>query len=122
MRGLIGADSTAVEVVDGVVAGTTVANAPDLIISEVANALRVAIHPQRWPVEAARERLEAFLDWPVVIQPCRPLATAALATAADLGLSCYDAFYAVLSVRLDVPLVTADRKLAEAVPGSVLVT
>jgi predicted nucleic acid-binding protein len=122
MRGLVGAGWTAVDVVDGVVSGRTVANAPELIIAEVANALRVAIHPERWSVQDARERLETFLDWPMAIQPCRPLAAAALETAAELDLSCYDAFYAVVSSQLGVPLVTADRKLAAAVPGAVLVT
>ena len=37
------------------------------------------------------------------------------------NLSGYDAFYAVLAEALDLPLVTADRKLAAAVDGSVLV-
>lgn len=122
MRGLIGADSTACAIVDRVARGETVGNAPDLIVSEVTNALRVAIHPERWPVEDARERLETFLAWPLSIQPCGLLAAAALEAGARLGISAYDAFYAVLATELDVPLVTADRKLAAAVPGSVLVT
>jgi len=50
----------------------------------------------------------------------QPLA-AALDVAITTGLSAYDAFYAVLSATIGVPLVTADRKLAAAVPGAVLV-
>lgn len=121
MRGLLGTNAAAIEIIDGVAAGGTVAHAPDLIVSEVTNALRVAIHPERWPVEAARERLDIFLEWPLAIQSCRPLAAAALACASELGISAYDAFYAVLSVELNLPLLTADRRLAAAVPGAVLV-
>ena len=43
------------------------------------------------------------------------------AHAPDLIGPGYDAFYAVLSEMLELPLVTADRKLAAAVEGSVLV-
>ena len=39
----------------------------------------------------------------------------------ESGLSAYDAFYAVLAAGLAAPLVTADRRLAEAVPDSILV-
>lgn len=35
--------------------------------------------------------------------------------------SAYDAFHAVLAHALEAPLVTADRRLALAVPGAVLV-
>jgi predicted nucleic acid-binding protein len=41
--------------------------------------------------------------------------------SADRGLTAYDAFYAVLAEALEVPLVTADRRLAAAVPGALLV-
>jgi predicted nucleic acid-binding protein len=41
--------------------------------------------------------------------------------AATTRLSAYDSFYAVLARALGMPLVTADRRLAEAVPESMLV-
>jgi predicted nucleic acid-binding protein len=50
------------------------------------------------------------------------MASAAIDLAVRMGLSAYDAFYAVLAATLDAPLVTADRKLADAVPGAVLVS
>lgn len=121
VRGLVSTDGPARDLVDEVATGATVAHAPDLIVSEVTNALRVRVDVARWPVEAARLALETLLSWPIVIQPCGPLATSALDTATARGISAYDAFYAVLSEALGVPLVTADRRLAAAVPGSVLV-
>jgi len=45
----------------------------------------------------------------------------AIELAATSDLSAYDSFYAVLAAALEVPLVTADRRLAAAVPGAVLV-
>jgi predicted nucleic acid-binding protein len=44
----------------------------------------------------------------------------AVELAATRRLSAYDAFYAFLAEALDVPLVTADRRLAKLVPGTVL--
>ena len=48
------------------------------------------------------------------------LYSAALVTAIDLGLSAYDGTYAALAESLDVPLITADRRLAAAVPNAEL--
>ena len=47
---------------------------------------------------------------------------AALELAATRRLSGYDALYVVLAEALEVPLVTADRRLAELVPDAVLVS
>ncbi len=121
VRGLDGEDGPARELVDEIATGATVAHAPDLIVSEVTNALRVRVDAARWPVEAAQLALETLLSWPIVIQPCGPLATSALDTATARGISAYDAFYAVLAEALGLPLVTADRRLADAVPGAMLV-
>ena len=50
------------------------------------------------------------------------LAAAALSAAVDLELSAYDGAYAALAEALDAVLVTADRRLAAAVPRAALVT
>ncbi len=118
VRGLLERGEAA-ELVGRIADKKTSAHAPDLIVSEVTNALRVSIHPERWPIALARERLETFLEWPVALHPCRPLAGLVLETATALGISAYDAFYAVLSAELGLSLITADRRLAAAVPGAV---
>jgi predicted nucleic acid-binding protein len=66
--------------------------------------------------------LEAATASEIIRYSSVQFALPALELAVDVGLSASDAFYAVLATMLDLPLVTADRKLAAAVDGSVLVT
>jgi predicted nucleic acid-binding protein len=122
VTGLLGNEGSASAVVESVASGVTSAHVPDLFVAEVTNAIVVRVNVTRWPIERALRALEVVLAWPLAIQSCLPLAPTALESAASLGISGYDSFYAALSARLDVPLVTADRKLAAAVPGAVLVT
>jgi predicted nucleic acid-binding protein len=121
VRGLVGEPGMASEVADAVAGGVIAASAPELIVPEVTNALRMRVDPDRWPLGEAQRALDAFLSWPVTILPCAPLATGALAIATERSISAYDAFYAVISEALEAPLYTADRRLAAAVTGSVLV-
>ena len=101
--------------------GETVGHAPDVIVAEIANAVALAVRLGGRPLADAERWFDAFMTSPLVLHPIKPLATAAIDVAIRTGLSAYDAFYAVLSATLEVPLVTADRKLAAAVPGAVLV-
>lgn len=122
LTGLLSSEGSASEIVADVSSGATSARVPDLFVSEVTNAIAVRVSVARWPMEQALRALDVLLAWPLAIEPCGPLATTALEVAARLRISAYDAFYAVLAAELEIPLVTADRKLAAAVPGSVLVT
>jgi predicted nucleic acid-binding protein len=122
VSGLLSNEGPASEIIADVASGSTSAHVPDLFFAEVANAIAVRGTVTRWPIEEASRALDAVLAWPLAVQPCAPLAPAALETAARLGISAYDAFYAVLGAHLELPLVTADRKLAGAVPGAVLVS
>ncbi len=49
------------------------------------------------------------------------LSVETLVAAVELELSAYDAAYVVLAGRLDVPLVTADHRLAAAYPEAELI-
>ena len=53
-------------------------------------------------------------DGPIACRPMRPLAAAAAALARALDHPVYDCFYLALAEAEDVPLVTADRRLAAA--------
>jgi len=99
-----------------------VAHAPDLIVAETANALAVAVRTNERSLESAQFLLGVFAASPIELHASTPLAPAALELAATRRLSAYDALYAVLADALEVPLVTADRRLAELVPRAVLVS
>lgn len=122
VRALLHESDEAVEIVDGIADGSISAHAPDLIGAETANALLLLVRAGRTPPQAAVTMLEAATASAIVCYSSAQLARPAFELAVDTGLSAYDAFYAVLARMLDIPLVTADRKLAAAVGGSVLVT
>lgn len=85
-----------------------------------ASALVRGLH--REAEQAAATMLEAATASEITRYSSVQFARPAFELAVDTGLSAYDAFYAVLAEALDLPLVTADRKLAAAIEGSVLVT
>lgn len=122
VRGLVGESQDAARVADAVLAGRTSAYAPDLIVAEVTNALRVRVGTAGWLARDAAAALDVFLAWPLLVLPSLPIAPVALGIALERDLTAYDALYAALAEALPAPLVTADRRLAESVPGSMLVT
>jgi len=120
VRGLT-TEGEAADLLDQVAVGTTVGHAPDLIVAEVSSALALAVRTERRSLEDAQSLFELLAASPIELHSTAPLASAAIALAATSELSAYDSFYAVLAQALEVPLVTADRRLAAAVPGAVLV-
>ena len=102
--------------------GASVGHAPALIVAEVSNALALAARTEQRSLDEALRMVERLVSSPLRLHPLAPLAPSAIELAATSLLSAYDSFYAVLAAALDLPLVTADRRLAEAVPGSVLVS
>ena len=122
LRGLQREAEEAIEILDRITDGSVSAHAPDLIGPETANALLRLVRAGRFSPQAAATMLEAATASEIVRYSSAQFARPAFELAVDTGLSAYDAFYAVLARMLDLPLVTADRKLAAAVDGSVLVT
>jgi predicted nucleic acid-binding protein len=93
---------------------------PTLVYAEVAHTtLRLHRHGT-----ATRPRANAILAAlyavPADARPVELLVREAWGIALDRGLTVYDSTYVVLAEALDVPLVTADRRLAAATPNSVL--
>jgi len=121
VRGLT-TEGEAADLLDDVVEGRTVGHAPDLVVSEVSNALALAVRSERRSLNDAQSLLEILAASPIQLHPATRLAPAALELAATSELSAYDAFYAVLAHALEAPFVTADRRLAAYVPRAVLVT
>lgn len=85
----------------------------DLFDVECANALWKRVRRERWPLEAAEQALIRVLGLPVRRVAAAEFVSDALRLAATLGLSVYDACYVALALASGLPLVTADRRLAQ---------
>jgi predicted nucleic acid-binding protein len=101
--------------------GTVEGHTATLAFTEVANALLGYVRTDALNLEDATTALRALASLPFRLHGPE-LAPAALGVAIDLGLSAYDGTYAALAESLDAPLVTADRRLAAAVPSAELLS
>lgn len=120
VRGLT-AEGSAADALDQIGAGVLIGHAPDLLVAEVSNALAVVVRAEQRSLDDAQSLLNTVVDGPIELHPATAIAPAALELAATTQLSAYDSMYAVLARALGFPLVTADRRLADALPCSVLV-
>lgn len=96
--------------------------APDLLRAELANALwkKVVLRRELTPEQAARglDRASAALRF----IPAAPFADRALGIGLKLGHPVYDCFFLALAERLELLLVTADRRFLQRVRASSLDT
>jgi predicted nucleic acid-binding protein len=86
-------------------------HAPDLILSECANALWKKAGWGEIDATEAAEIGAALLEMPIKLTPGRDLLLRALKLAIGLGHPAYDCFYLALAERTGCPLVTVDRRL-----------
>lgn len=93
----------------------------ELAFTEAANALLGYVRAGMLSPADASRMLEVLLMLPLRRHGAA-LAQAASHAALELGLSVYDGSYAALAESLDTVLVTADRRLAAAVPRAELVS
>jgi predicted nucleic acid-binding protein len=94
--------------------------APDVLVLEIAQlAWKRA---RRGEIgEAAADRIVAELRRvPLALKPTAELASAALPLALHRGFTLTDAFYVALAVQADCPVLTADRRLYDALRASPL--
>jgi len=95
---------------------------PTLLYPEVAHTV-LRLHRNRLASLAeARRILDTLLALSAETRPVESLVAIAWGVALARSLTVYDACYIVLAEALDAPLVTADRRLAEATPNAVLLT
>lgn len=87
---------------------------PDLLRIEVASVLRRHANAGLLTPQQADAAISDLLDFPITVFPTRPL----LRRVWELrqNLTSYDGCYVALAEAVDSPLVTADRRLANA-PG-----
>lgn len=91
--------------------------APNLILYEVANALR--FHPHYELTEAnLLDSITALRDMQIAMDPTTDAWLQAFNASLSQDLSVYDAVYIAMSVVLDARLVTSDKKLFEKLDQS----
>jgi predicted nucleic acid-binding protein len=90
--------------------------APRLWRSEFCNVLASTMRIQGLPLATALEAVDKAQSL-LVTAPTEPTPEAILRLAQASGATAYDCEYVALADLLDLPLVTADRKLAERFPS-----
>ncbi len=90
--------------------------APDLVLVEVANALRRYVVKGDLAQEAARENMSIAAEV-VELVDHSDLVDEAFVLACRFNHSITDCLYVVLARRMNLPLVTADTKLAKKLSG-----
>jgi predicted nucleic acid-binding protein len=100
--------------------GELVAAWPSHLYAEVAHGFARLTRAGRIGRPQAEDAVEQIRWLPARVHPVRHAAREAFALALERGLSVYDALYVVLAEILDAPLVTADRRLADATEQAIL--
>jgi predicted nucleic acid-binding protein len=93
-------------------------SAPDLIRAEVGNIVWKRWRRGEIPLEKARLALQVFRGYSLDILSSETLLDEAWDIAQSLNRSFYDSLYLALAVYQDSPMVTADRRLYNAIQGS----
>lgn len=100
---------------DALLAGSCELLAPDLLYFEIAGLLARRVRLGEIDENGARAVLAELRQVPFEWTPLSALVPAALALALEADLPLADAVYLTLAMQADCPLVTADRKLYDAV-------
>jgi predicted nucleic acid-binding protein len=118
---LVENDHAASVLLERIEAGEVEAAWPELALVEVANAAATLARAGRLSAKRAAELLEDVVAAPIRAESLSLLVLPALAVALRRSISAYDACYVVLAEALDVPLLTADRRLSAATPNGELI-
>lgn len=90
---------------------------PDLLYPEVGNILWKKARQAELSAREVRAVCRGIARVPFRVWPSKELLGSALDAALALGRSVYDCTYLALAIGLEAPLVTADRRLIEAISG-----
>lgn len=86
---------------------------PDLLLYEIANALR---YNPSFSADEIKESVRTLLDMEMeIITPTYSLLAKAIELAKDLDVTCYDAAYLALAEELGFEFITADERLYKKV-------
>jgi predicted nucleic acid-binding protein len=89
-------------------------SAPDLIYPEVGNILWKKNRLKELTHSEVEEITDAILSFPLKIEASKPLLPLALDIAIACGITVYDAIYVSLAKVYETAMMTADRKLVDA--------
>jgi predicted nucleic acid-binding protein len=89
-------------------------SAPDLIYPEVGNILWKKNRLKELTHSEVEEITDAILSFPLKIEASKPLLPLALDIAIACGITVYDAIYVSLAKVYETAMMTADRKLIDA--------
>jgi len=95
--------------------------APDLLFAEVANTIWKKVMRGELSGDDAQRLVNDIESIAVTTVPCRELAADAHALALATGRTVYDAMYLALAIRLKTRLLTADKRLANAVASIAMI-
>jgi predicted nucleic acid-binding protein len=104
-------DQTLSDIAERVQASRRPLLAPQLMISEVTDALRKHVRVRDITLNQASTALESLPNWFSEIVPMQALASPALTMARKIEHSAYDCFYLALAEIRSARLVTADARL-----------
>ena len=91
---------------------------PDLLYAECANVLWKKAQRGEVDMRIAENNLTELLSMELSVTLTRELIIRAIRLSCDHHISAYDACYLTLAERLDVPLLTADERLASRLADS----
>jgi predicted nucleic acid-binding protein len=121
VRAIVPLESSALGWVRRAIGREVSTSVPDLVFAEVGNALWAHARDATITLDGALQRLAFVLRMPLEVRAIENLVEPAVGVASERGLTVYDACYAVLAEAEDAVLVTADQRLAAAVPRAELI-
>jgi predicted nucleic acid-binding protein len=90
---------------------------PDLLFPECSNVLWKYVRFYNYESKLARENLADLTELAFQVVPTGELVKGAFEIAINHSITVYDACYVTLAGQLDLPLITADKKLVNHLEG-----
>jgi predicted nucleic acid-binding protein len=106
------------EVMSRVAAGELVLLAPDLLYPETGNILWKKRRLHELTVAEVDEIADAISALPIKIEASRPVMPLAVTIAMQSGITVYDAMYVAVARIYETRMITADKKLVDALLNS----
>jgi predicted nucleic acid-binding protein len=104
----------AAEVMSRVADGELVLLAPDLLYPETGNILWKKRRLHELTVAEVDEIVDAITSLPIKIEASRPVMPLAVTIAMQSGITVYDAMYVAVARIYETRMITADKKLVDA--------